>query len=482
MLTRLKVSGFKNLVDTDVRFGPFTCIAGANGVGKSNLFDAIQFLSALADKPLVEAAQSVRAGEGRPGDTDSLFHRVGDEIADTMSFEAEMIVPREGVSDLGQKVEASANLLRYKITIARSGDRARPLELVSEDLISIPSDSIEDSLLFPYSAAWKQSLIVEWGSEIRFISARAGTKDQIGSIKLYDGQKNTAVEHPVERLERSVLSTIGGVPVNTTALLAKREMQSWKLLQLEPPALREPDDFSSPKSLGVGGAHLPATLYRLATSRRRGPNGKPTMSPEQVYGQVALRLSELTQDVREVWVEADEKHNILTLMAKGRSGALHPARALSDGTLRFLALTVLELDPQAQGLLCIEEPENGLHPDRISAMLRLLQDIAVDTSESVEFENPLRQVIVNTHSPGIVAQVPDDSLLVAETRELRRDGKSLRGVSFSALSGTWRSRAGAPSVPRGDVLAYLNPFVADEFGQEERRVVDREDFRRLLSL
>lgn len=41
MLTRLKVSGFKNLVDVDVRFGPFTCVAGANGVGKSNLFDAI---------------------------------------------------------------------------------------------------------------------------------------------------------------------------------------------------------------------------------------------------------------------------------------------------------------------------------------------------------------------------------------------------------------------------------------------------------
>lgn len=43
MLTRLKVSGFKNLVDVDVHFGPFTCIAGANGVGKSNLFDAILF-------------------------------------------------------------------------------------------------------------------------------------------------------------------------------------------------------------------------------------------------------------------------------------------------------------------------------------------------------------------------------------------------------------------------------------------------------
>jgi len=40
MLTRLKVTGFKNLVDVDIKFGPFTCIAGANGVGKSNLFEA----------------------------------------------------------------------------------------------------------------------------------------------------------------------------------------------------------------------------------------------------------------------------------------------------------------------------------------------------------------------------------------------------------------------------------------------------------
>ncbi len=47
MLTRLKVSGFKNLVDVDVSLSPFTCVVGTNGVGKSNLFDAISFLSAL---------------------------------------------------------------------------------------------------------------------------------------------------------------------------------------------------------------------------------------------------------------------------------------------------------------------------------------------------------------------------------------------------------------------------------------------------
>ena len=59
MLTRLKVSGFKNLIDIDVPLGTFTCVAGANGTGKSNLFDAIQFLSALANQTLIDAARSV---------------------------------------------------------------------------------------------------------------------------------------------------------------------------------------------------------------------------------------------------------------------------------------------------------------------------------------------------------------------------------------------------------------------------------------
>src|SRR5258708_9311626 len=101
MLTRLKVDGFKNLVGIDVRFGPFTCIAGANGAGKSNLFDAIRFLSATANHELLKAASHVRDDSGHNTDVRSLFHRVGEKVADRISFEAEMIVPPEAVDDLG---------------------------------------------------------------------------------------------------------------------------------------------------------------------------------------------------------------------------------------------------------------------------------------------------------------------------------------------------------------------------------------------
>src|ERR1039457_2099997 len=106
MLTRLKVDGFKNLDRVDVRLGPFTCIAGPNGVGKSNLFDAILFLAALADKPLVEAALTVRGGDARRGDVRTLFRRAGGPIADRMKFVAELVIPGEGEDALGQTATA----------------------------------------------------------------------------------------------------------------------------------------------------------------------------------------------------------------------------------------------------------------------------------------------------------------------------------------------------------------------------------------
>ncbi|MBC7892274.1 MAG: AAA family ATPase, partial [Sphingobacteriaceae bacterium] len=103
MLTRLRVNGFKNLVGVDIRFGPFTCIAGVNGVGKSNLFDAIRFLSDLTHMPLVEAAKSVRSEGQKNSDIRDLFHKLGDKYEPQIQFVADMIIPATGTDDLGQE-------------------------------------------------------------------------------------------------------------------------------------------------------------------------------------------------------------------------------------------------------------------------------------------------------------------------------------------------------------------------------------------
>ena len=492
MLTRLKVSGFKNLVDVDVRFGPFTCVVGPNAVGKSNLFDAIRFLSVLANHTLMEAAASVRDQDGRTSEVRSLFHRMGDLYAEKMSFEAEMIVPRKAVDDLGQEAKATITFLRYSLELAyrETDDNLSPgaLEIMKEELVHISQGDAFRHLFFPHSAKhWRRSVVHgRRNNNAAFISTieKNGTR----TINLHqDGSSSgRPLPRPAANLPRTVLS-VANAGESPTVLVARREMEAWRMLQLEPAALRRPDEFSSSTRLGTDGSHLTATLYRLArdAGKEAGNGLVEDARITQTYSQIANRLIELIDDVHGLYIDRDEKRELLTLYVKDGSGTPHPARALSDGTLRFLALAILEMDPHSQGVICLEEPENGIHPARIPAILDLLRDIAVDTREHIGPDNPLRQVIVNTHSPAVFKQVLDESVLFVKTVEaMDQAGHLFKTAHFCWLPGTWRSRGeelneAAP----GDLLAYLNSVLPKdrlETPLEGRRVVDRSDARQLL--
>ena len=184
MLTRLKVSGFKNLVDVDVRLGPFTCVVGPNGVGKSNLFDAIRFLSGLAQGTLMEAAAAVRDHDSRTPDARNLFHRAGDRYVERMSFEAEMLVPRKAVDDLGQEATASITFLRYCLALRHreTGDTLAPgtLEIVEEELVHISQRDALRHLLFPHSVKhWRESAVQGRRTNAPFISTHVEGGDRI---------------------------------------------------------------------------------------------------------------------------------------------------------------------------------------------------------------------------------------------------------------------------------------------------------------
>ena len=69
-----------------------------------------------------------------------------------------------------------------------------------------------------------------------------------------------------------------------------------------------------------------------------------------------------------------------------------PATRLSDGTIRFIALLATLLAPEPPSLVCIEEPELGLHPDAVA----LLADLLVEASQRM-------QLVVTTHSDALVS-------------------------------------------------------------------------------
>jgi predicted ATPase len=82
-----------------------------------------------------------------------------------------------------------------------------------------------------------------------------------------------------------------------------------------------------------------------------------------------------------------------------------PANRLSDGTLRYLSLLAILCDPAPASLVCIEEPELGLHPDIISTIAKLLIEASQRT-----------QLIVTTHSADIVSALWEfpESVVVCE--------------------------------------------------------------------
>jgi len=99
-----------------------------------------------------------------------------------------------------------------------------------------------------------------------------------------------------------------------------------------------------------------------------------------------------------------------------------PATRLSDGTLRYLSLLTILCHPSPPPLVCIEEPELGLHPDVLPTLATLLKEAAQRT-----------QLIVTTHSDILVDALTDvpEAVLVASrdengTRLERLDAEKLK--------------------------------------------------------
>ncbi|MBL8947939.1 MAG: ATP-binding protein, partial [Myxococcales bacterium] len=250
-------------------------------------------------------------------------------------------------------------------------------------------------------------------------------------------------------LPRTVLSSAQTADETRTAVLLRHEMRRWIQLQLEPSALRRPDEFHAPQQLAADGAHIAATLHRLSSQ---------DVDENTTNAAIANRLAELVEGVRAVRVDRDTGRRLLQFMMTDRRGIELPAASLSDGTLRFVALAILEADPTATGVVCLEEPENGIHPLRIPAMLRLLGDMAVDARHAVDPSNPLRQVIVSTHSPLVVASSPDADLVFATARTHSLE-RLVDGLEFRGTHGSWRHGASGSWVSPGEIGRYLGATV-----------------------
>ena len=149
------------------------------------------------------------------------------------------------------------------------------------------------------------------------------------------------------------------------------------------------------------------TFGRYTEPRKAQPADLPEDRPLPDYKNLALILNKIEHD--QVWPEFNKLlkrffPRFERMSTKVSGGAIQfylheadfhppiPATRLSDGTIRFVALLATLLAPSPPPLVCIDEPELGLHPDAVS----LIAELMVEASERT-------QLVVTTHSDALIS-------------------------------------------------------------------------------
>jgi predicted ATPase len=180
-------------------------------------------------------------------------------------------------------------------------------------------------------------------------------------------------------------------------------LQSWKVHHFHDTsptaAVKQKGPIDDNLVLRPDAANLAAFLFRLAATDP-GAYRRIVVAIQQVapfFDDFQLRPDPLRPDT--IQLEWRERN----------SDAYFNAHALSDGTLRFICLATLLLQPSLPSLILVDEPELGLHPYAVTQLAALLKS-AASTS----------QLLVATQSVTLTNQFEPDDIVVVD----RKDGQS----------------------------------------------------------
>ena len=217
-------------------------------------------------------------------------------------------------------------------------------------------------------------------------------------------------QRPADAAEATVLSSITSAEFPHLYAL-REELRSWRFLQLDPAALREPSPAIGPEELDSDGRNLARVLARIKAETRTDTRSSGALAD------ISADLTDIIPSVVDLDVVEDKRSQEYRVDLSMRDRQPFSSRVVSDGTLRVLALLTLMHDPRQRGLVCFEEPENGVHPFRLKSLIARLRDLATDpASAEVDRDDPLAQLLVNSHSPVLLAALKDYEMHFSDVR------------------------------------------------------------------
>jgi predicted ATPase len=371
---QLKIQNFLSYGSDEqtIELQPLNVIIGSNASGKSNLIEIIGFLQSSS----TNLTQSIRDGGGAR----EWFWKGTREISPTAKIEALIDYP-DNPSDSNMRI-------RYRIELALVKDR-----------LEVTDEAIENE--------------------------RKSYPDQEDVYFYYRYQKG----HPVINT-RGVKTGVSGKHSKKGAFEEYRSLKRESLQPDQSVLSQRKDPELYPELTYLANQLSRIKLYREWTFGRYNPPRQDQKANqredflEEDSRNLALVINDLQHHIgSRILVEEMQEfyplvENITTkisnntvqiyLHEKGLNQPI-PGTRLSDGTLRYLCLLTLLLHPDPPRLICIEEPELGLHADVLPALAKLLIGASQRT-----------QLIVTTHSDALISALSEvpEAVMVCERDEM----------------------------------------------------------------
>lgn len=368
MIKRIKVENFLSLKDVQLELRERNVFVGANMSGKSNLIECFKFLrEAVVRNKQPEVTALQRAFANRGGFSDVPWQG-----------QAENPIRIELAATLPEREGKGTNTFNYSISLRRN--LYEQLEVESEILTLDRAGKCETLL---ENASGKLKLIRD-GS----LSEQSGQHTHGLALEMWGGDKPSA------------------------SAVFRDFVAGWRFYRLIPALMRDRNQLRKEKCLSEHGENLSLWLLALQnyprefeTLRQVAQDTLPGL--ERILFQAVeppqppLFSSGLQPPVAEpagISIAASETN--------------HPRpiniMRMSDGELAFIALLSLILAPKdlRSPLLCVEEPENYLHPHLLQVLVELLNQSSMESDAT--------QLIATTHSPLFVDKLKLDELIVTE--------------------------------------------------------------------
>jgi len=415
MITRLEATRYRCFERLGIDMSNFQVIVGANGSGKTTLLDLPALLGELLRSDNIGSVFVVKRGE-KPARANALRELVfagrGDDFAICVEAAIPEVVRERWVDSLVDravtKKQAEAlrknearwpTHLRYELRLEVFNDRE--LHVKNEYLFAFPSGAAPDRAvggLYGETNAdkedWHFILRREYGGEADFVievppvRGRSAEQEQIRvrpNLLAMSAVKYKPDVYPAANWLYALLteSVVFLDPAWDQLRAASPPGQDKRII---PSALNLPWLALDLKHSGLAEGATP--IERVAYRSRD-------------FSDWVDHLKTALPQVEDVDVKEREEDHHAYFSVKYSGGYSVTSSGLSDGTLRILTLTLLAYLQDPPAVVAVEEPENGIHPGAVAAILESLSSL---------YDS---QVWVSSHSPVVLATTKLELLLCA---------------------------------------------------------------------